>query len=190
MLNRMLVAGIVMLAACSTAGCVPVGETQGPHAEMQEWGEKKVTADGLDSFYHDNSDVIDRIKEGLLSSGLPLSKRSGSSYHTFSFEGGSLRVTNDPRGEKREAIQHIEDDMVSYFSSLDFEGTAYIEYLLLGGVEVVVQLSFTTVEDGLTHERGLVYSDSDEVTGFLRHVDGNWYFYYNPPLPDDVYYHP
>ena len=143
--------------------------------------EDYMTNEYLINFYNDNKGLINRIKDGLFTSGFdPTENESGDSDNLvlyYDYKENRIFCQDDRRGKKFKYIEKFESDVIDYFQKLNDEAEPEICFREIYG-DIVVEIAFRIKSNNVDYRRGIRYTTIPDEFGYVyEHLEDNWYMF-------------
>ena len=134
------------------------------------------------NIFNEKREIINRIKDGLLSS---------ECINTMIYyDNNQLICGEDPTGKKLESINDIANDIIDYFNyiknlNIKEEPTIWIREIFLEDY-LIIEFAFPGSKFNLFRrntyfDTGIIFTDTPGVTGtvdYKKHIEDNWYIYH------------
>jgi len=175
MKNKILLILILTLA-------ILVGCDAGSENQMRD--EYFFSIEDVSSFYFQNQELINYIKDGFFSSefiphdgiveGRFNSNVEQSIFLKFDYENSLLFCCSDYQCEKFKSIQNIHSSAVEYFMLINRNFNPSIAFRKIRNIGIVVEFNFFNESTGI--HTGLIYTIHPELWSDI-HLEGNWHVY-------------
>jgi len=122
--------------------------------------------------YYDNKEIINSIKDGLLSSGfVPNKEKSITLYN----ENGQVICGDDPQDEKLQSIRSIYDDVIDFLHNNE-ELRPIIMFREVYE-KTVIEFEFRSNHINSDPRAGIIYTTTPKEPWGEVHLEGDWYAY-------------
>ena len=128
--------------------------------------------DEITDIYNANKELINNIKNGLLSSGFVPNKEKNISLY---YENGQLICSDGPQGEKLQIIQNIHDDVID-FLRVNKKLKPTIDFREVFG-KTIIEFEFRSNYVKADYRAGIVYTTTPKKPWGEVHLEDNRYAY-------------
>ncbi|MCL2048760.1 MAG: hypothetical protein FWG87_08535 [Defluviitaleaceae bacterium] len=144
--------------------------------------EFEAVREEMNSFYRDNKELLNRIKDGLFDSGfVPHDGMTETGYNSyversilllFDYESNQPYCSTD--SENIQYIQDIHDDVVSYFMLVGEASYPKIDFRYIRNMGIIIEFEFRT-KDNPRIISGILYKTFPEGFWGAVNIEDNWF---------------
>ena len=165
MIKRIGIALLVTLILAISTGYFLRSENKMPSKDFLSYED-------VADIYYANKELINSIKDGLLSSGFVPNKGNDISLY---YEDGQLICHGDTQGEKLQIIHNIHDDVIEFLRINEYFRPLIMFREVYG--KTVIEFEFRSNNAKEDYRAGIIYTTVPKEPWWEVHLEDNWYAY-------------